>query len=169
MDKRETKVVCRFNRGTVLTDASRILPETTCQVPLTPHQWGTVDISKIINNCVNILNQFYATDFAFCHVAANYYTSVTSNFMKTSEFSVPADFLFFLGTRVKVHYKCTKSARLHWSRQGESDARNGTAFCLCQCKMRKCGHPNLIQNKKRYTMKSTNQFRYFSRKARCMW
>jgi len=81
VDKIETTIIFRFNRGTVLTVASGILPETTCRVLLAPHQWGTVDISKILKKYVNILNRFYATDIAFCHMAANYYIHVPSNFM----------------------------------------------------------------------------------------
>ena len=171
MDKIATSIICCFNRGTVLTDASRILPETTCQVPLAPHQWRTVDISKIIKNYFNIFNLFYATSFAFCHMAANYCTSLSSQFMYTSESSVPADFCYssqarthththahtHTHTHIKVHYKCTKCARRLWFQHREADARDRTAFCPCQFKMRKSGYPNLIQNKRRYTMKPTNR------------
>jgi len=52
VEKTETAIICLFNRGTVLTDASRILPEIACQVPAAPHQWGTVDIPKIIKKVI---------------------------------------------------------------------------------------------------------------------
>jgi len=158
VDKIERTNICLFNRGTVLTDASRILPETTCQFPLAPHQGGKVDISKIIKNYVNILNQFYAIDFCLLsHGSKLLYICTFKLHVKIGIFSPSRFLLFFLSIRIKLHYKCTKCARLRWSRQGEADARDGRALCLCQCKMRKSGYPNLIQSKRRYTMKSTKR------------
>ena len=76
---------------------------------------------------------------------------------KNQNFQSQQIFILFPSMHIKVHCKCTKCARFRWSPQGEADTRDGTAFCLCQRKMRKSGYPNLIQSKRHYTMKSTNR------------
>jgi hypothetical protein len=90
------------------------------QLPINRTQWT----HKIIQNYVNILNRFYATDLDVYHMAANYYTSVPSNLMYTSDSSAPVNFFVILPKHAhQSAHKRTKCARLRWARQGEADSR----------------------------------------------
>jgi hypothetical protein len=180
VDKIDTSIICCFNRGTVLTDASRILPETTCQVLLAPHQWRTVDISKIIKNYFNILNLFYATSFAFCHMAANYCTSLSSQFMYTSESSVPADFCYSSQARTHTHThththtsKCTTNARNVQDVFGSNIEKQMLEieqhFVPASSKCVKVDILIWFRIRGVTQWNPPTEFRCFNRKARCMW